>query len=185
MFSKVTKRPFSMMEVMITIVLILFCLIPLIYPNLALYRDQNQFTEKIKIDHAVTLLYGELLERLHRREIHFEQLIQKNATEMTIPSESLQNAGIGEKFPYTFSQTVQQVKMKGETKGNYIAAIVEFTYSVQKKDSKDSPLVFTYNTIVVKLKPESEREQKEETPKKPPAKPSKPSNPPTPLQEGT
>lgn len=172
MSHKVQKRHFSLMEVMIAFVLILFCLVPLLYPNMAMYREQSRFTDKIKIDHAVTLLYGDLVERLHRREISFDQLIQKNGGALAIPPESLLNAGINPKFPYEVTLTAKQIKMKGDTTGIYIVALLEFTYAFkEKKDKNPNLLEFTYKLPVVKLKPESQQESSEE-PSKPPRKPA-------------
>lgn len=160
---------FSLMEVMISFILILLCLVPLIYPNLAMYQEQSKFTQKIKLDHAVTVLYGNLLEQLHRRAIPFDLLIQNTPTPLPIAPESFKNAGIDPAtFPYDISVTAQKVHMKGHIKGRYIAALVEITYLFTKKNikaedkKKESPIRFSYKIPLVKLKPESERGSKEE-----------------------
>lgn len=146
------RRHFSLMEVMIAFALILFCLIPLIYPNLAIYQSQQEFIAKIKVDHAASLLMGELTEKLHRREIPFDQLIQASPTPIEISPESLRLAGIDSKFPYTVSLTAQKIKLKGENKGNFIAGRIHFTYLFKEKKKETNTLAFSYEIPIVKLK---------------------------------
>jgi hypothetical protein len=158
------KRSFSMLEVMIAFVLILFCLAPLIYPNLAIFREQTRFVETIKIDHAVTLLHGDVLEKLHRREIPFESLTQKSEMQIPLFPEALKEAGLGATFPYDVTLTAQLVKMKGVEKGLYTVALTKLTYRFTEKGSeKSSPMEFVYQIPVVKLKPEIERVNENQT----------------------
>lgn len=158
------------MEVMISFLLILFCLVPLIYPNIAMYREQNKFTESIQLDHTVSLLYGNLLEQLHRRNVPFEALTQKHAVPINISPDVLLDAGIDPKtFPYNIALMAQKEQMKGVKTGRYVAALVKFTYVFQKKTDAKELKKFTYLTPIVKLKPPSEQtsEKEEAPPKKP------------------
>jgi hypothetical protein len=158
------KRPFSLLEVMIAFVLILFCLAPLIYPNLAIFREQTRFVETIKIDHAVTLLHGDVLEKLHRREIPFESLTQKSEVQIPISPEALKEAGLGATFPYDVTLTAQLVKMKGHEKELYTAALTKLTYRFTEKGAgKSSPMEFVYQIPIVKLKPGAEQHHASET----------------------
>lgn len=142
------------MEVMIAFTLILFCLVPLIYPNFAIYQSQQEFISKMKVDHAASLLMGELTEKLHRREIPFDQLIQNTPTPIEIPPESLRTAGIDSNFPYIVSLTAQKIIVKGEDKGNFIAARTNFTYHFKEKKKEKGELSFSYEIPLVKLKQE-------------------------------
>jgi hypothetical protein len=160
------------MEVMISFLLILFCLVPLLLPNIAMYREQNKFTESIKIDHVASLLYGHLLEQLHRRNIPFEMITQKQPVPIVIAPEALTEAGIDPKtFPYQITLTAQKEQIKGVKTGRYIAALVKFTYVFSKKSDMNDIKKFTYLTPIVKLKPPSEQSsEKEEPPEKQPPK---------------
>lgn len=171
----VKKRPFSLMEVMICFMLILFCLIPLIYPNYALYKERIKFADTIKVDHTVTLLYGNLLEQLYRREIPYEQITQSGTSPLQINPEILSAQGINAStFPYDISLTSKNALRKGQKNGSYIAHLIEFTYSFQKKNSKEPPLTFTYLVPLVKLKPKSESSSEESPRHQEPTGPNKP-----------
>ncbi len=167
--NKVTKRHFTLMEVMISFILILFCMVPLIYPNMAIYKEQVKSNQKFELDHVITLLYGDLLEQIHKRIIPYEQITQKMFTPIPIGSESYINAGVNPStFPYTGSLKARLVKRKGQKNGKYILNLVEFTYSFQRKHSEENPIEFTYIVPLVKLKAQSE----EQAPEKPPKAPS-------------
>ncbi len=158
------QRPFSLLEVMIAFVLILFSLAPLIYPNLAIFREQTRFVETLKIDHAVTLIHGSILEKLHRREIPFDSITQKNEVQIPIPQDVLNEAGMDASFPYDVTLTAQLVLMKGKNKGIYIAALTKLTYRFTEKGTKGaSPIEFVYKIPVVKLKSEAEQAHESET----------------------
>lgn len=63
------KKSFTLIEVLIAFVLVSFCMIPLIYPHVAILKEQHQFLRKIQLDHAVNLYTGHLIEKLHKSEI--------------------------------------------------------------------------------------------------------------------
>ena len=165
---------------MISFVLILFCLVPLIYPHLALYKEQTKFTKNIQIDYAVNLLYGELLEALHKRTIPFEHLTESRPVSIPISTETITKAGLDPKSTlYTVSLTAQKENFKGKT-GRYIVALVKFIYRFQNINDPKQELFFTYLTPIVKLKPPSEQpaedndknsgNNKQQASKKPPKK---------------
>jgi len=65
----VKKRPFLLLEVLLAFCLISFCAIPLIYPHIVMIKAQKEFINKIKINHAVNLLFVDILEKMHKNEI--------------------------------------------------------------------------------------------------------------------
>ena len=145
------------MEVMIAFLLIIFCLVPLMYPNFVIYKEQLKMNQKIELDHTVTLLYGDLLEQLHKRTIPYEMITSKELVQIPI---SYATAGIDEKkFPFTGTLQARRIRQKGQKKGSYIVALVELTYSFIKKNSADKPITFTYKIPLVKLKPQSEQSE--------------------------
>lgn len=161
--NKLVKRPFTLMEVMIAFVLILFCLVPLIYPNLAIYKEQLKSNQKIELDHAVTLLFGNLQELMHKRMIPYELITQKDFEPIPISSETYAEAGINPaEFPFTGTLKARRVKQKGHKKnGSYIVDLIEFRYSFGRNDGRDNPIEFVYQIPIVKLKPLSEQPQPE------------------------
>lgn len=70
------KRHQSLLEVLIAFALIALCVLPLIYPHVAIYRDQSKFAHKLELDHAVNLLYGKVLEKLYMNTIPWNELAQ-------------------------------------------------------------------------------------------------------------
>jgi len=63
------KKTFTLLEVLISFVLVSFCMLPLIYPHVAILKEQHKFLRKIQLDHAVNLYSGHLIEKLHKSEI--------------------------------------------------------------------------------------------------------------------
>ncbi len=63
------RRHVTLLEVLIAFFLVSFCLIPLLYPHVAILKEQYQFLRKIELDHAVNLNIGQIIEKLHKSEI--------------------------------------------------------------------------------------------------------------------
>jgi hypothetical protein len=74
--SKVQRRHQSLLEVLIAFALIALCVLPLIYPHVAIYKAQNKFARKLELDHVVNLLYGKVLEKLYMNTIPWADLAQ-------------------------------------------------------------------------------------------------------------
>lgn len=74
---KIKRHPFALLEVMIAFSLTVLCVLPLIYPHVEMYRAKKRFLERVEQDHAVNLLYVELLEKLYQHEIPWETIQSK------------------------------------------------------------------------------------------------------------
>ena len=62
---------------MIAFSLIVFCIFPLIYPHVEMYKAKKRFLERIEQDHAINLVYVELLEKLYRNEISWQSILDR------------------------------------------------------------------------------------------------------------
>ncbi len=71
------RRPFLLLEVLISFTLIAFCAIPLIYPHISMIKAQKGFINKVKINHTVNLIYVNILEKLHKNEILLSDIEDK------------------------------------------------------------------------------------------------------------
>lgn len=74
---KKRKRPFLLLEVIISFAIVVGCILPLIYPHVVMYKSKKQFEENIQKNHVVNLLYVDILEKLHRNEIAWQEIEQK------------------------------------------------------------------------------------------------------------
>jgi hypothetical protein len=67
----------SLLEVLIAFVLIVLCILPLVYPHVAMYQSQMRFIREIELDHVVNLLYAKVLEKLYMNSISWNSLEQQ------------------------------------------------------------------------------------------------------------
>jgi len=91
------KRPFLMLEVMIA--LIVFCAIPLISPHIMMVKAQKLSINEMNINHAVNLVYVNILEKMHKNEIPLNDIEGKTLFE--VPSQDLKQIS-GYKATYQF-----------------------------------------------------------------------------------
>ena len=70
------KRHQSLLEVLIAFALVALCVLPLIYPHVAMFKAQNTFIRKVDLDHVVNLLYAKILEKLYMNSIPWNDIEQ-------------------------------------------------------------------------------------------------------------
>ena len=73
-YREVKKRYVSLLEVLIAFALIVLCVLPLIYPHVAMFKSQKAFIRKVELDHVVNLLYAKILEKLYMNSIPWQEL---------------------------------------------------------------------------------------------------------------
>ena len=59
-----------MLEVLIAFALIAISAIPLIYPHVSMIKEQKESINRMKIHHVVNLIYTNILEKMHKNELH-------------------------------------------------------------------------------------------------------------------
>ena len=64
-----SKRHFLLLEVLISFAIIVFCLFPIIAPNVAIVKAQKAFSQLVELDHTASLIYGNILEKLYINDI--------------------------------------------------------------------------------------------------------------------
>lgn len=112
------------------------CILPLFYPLTYILKVQNQFVNKIQVDHAVNLEYAKIIEGLYTNQIGFEKLNPGIVYEVTL----------GKEIPY---------------KGSYV-----FGESIHKPSEEQDFMVYlkTLDFVFNPLNPsKDEEEQKKET----------------------
>lgn len=76
---KRSKRPFLLLEVLISFMLIVLCILPLLAPHVAIYKEQKQFINRIELNNRINLLYVDILEKMHKGEITLAEIINQSS----------------------------------------------------------------------------------------------------------
>lgn len=116
MKQKLRRRFFSLLEVLIAFALVALCAIPLIYPHTAMLKAQNQFVRELELDHAVNLLYGNVVEKLYLNKINWNDI---NHTTFEITESMLKEAGYDKPLGYKGKFAFIEEKHKPKKLGNY------------------------------------------------------------------
>lgn len=65
---QVKRRHYLLLEVLIAFMIIVFCLFPIIAPNVAVVKAQKSFSQVVELDHTANLVYADILENLYRNQ---------------------------------------------------------------------------------------------------------------------
>jgi len=151
------RRHQSLLEVLIAFALIVLCVLPLIYPHVAIYKAQNTFVRKIELDHVVNLLYGRVLEKLYMNTIPWNDLAQ---TTFHVDGELLKEVQFNKPFYFTGSYNFFETpsKFKPKKPENYSLHLYKLTFNFVpiefakgSNDVKESNLIkYQYDVFVVR-----------------------------------
>ena len=100
----------ALLEVLIAFAIIALCILPLIYPQVALIKSEKEFIDTVELDHAVNLLYVNQLQKLYDRRIPFSVI--EGGKESPIEEGLLQEAGFKKNLPFTGSLRYILLKQK-------------------------------------------------------------------------
>lgn len=89
---KIRKQSFLLLEVLIAFTLVVLCIIPLLAPHVGIYKEQKHFINQIEWNHAVHLIYVDVLEKMHKGEISIADIITKR--EFEVPRDRLPSPSI-------------------------------------------------------------------------------------------
>ncbi len=150
---KIHKRPVLLLEVMIAIALIVMAAIPLIYPHLYLLKAQRHFMSKVELDHAVNLLYVDLLEQMYENKVSWTSIISKN--EFKVEKQDFRRIGYTKPVPfkgaYRFTDSIH--KPKGEEEVPFRLYIISLDYQFypeKEQPTKDNTINYHYDLFVVR-----------------------------------
>ena len=144
------KNRILLLEVLIAFAIVATCALPLIYPQIAIYKAQKQFEQKVDLDHAVNLLYGEILRRLYLNEIPWADL-QGKAT--TIDEEMLRRAGVElTTSSYTGFFKFTEINHKPKLASPYSLWLfnLSFTFSPKRSLNSLKPVHYEYKVFIVR-----------------------------------
>lgn len=89
---RIRKQSFLLLEVLIAFTLVVLCIIPLLSPHVGIYKEQKHFINQIEWNHAVHLIYVDVLEKMHKGEISLADIMTKR--EFEVPSDKLPSPAI-------------------------------------------------------------------------------------------
>lgn len=72
--SSPSKRPLTLLEVLIAMAIVMLCALPLLSPHAAMYKEQKKLIAKIKEDHQAQVQFVDFYEKLLRGEETVENL---------------------------------------------------------------------------------------------------------------
>lgn len=72
--TKRARRPFTLLEVLIALVLVVLCAIPLLSPHVSCVHAHKTLLRTLEADRHLNLLYVDMLERLHKGDIPWATL---------------------------------------------------------------------------------------------------------------
>lgn len=144
-----------LMEVMIALALIVMCILPLISPHAFLLLQQKKFISTIKLDHAVNLLYVDLLEKLHKNEIPWVSI--QDGVIFPIDELLLRRLNHDQTVPFKGSFRIHELKGKSNDKERWGVHLIKITFSFvpmdfkgAEEEQKKQSLEYTYKTFIVR-----------------------------------
>jgi hypothetical protein len=151
------RRHQSLLEVLIAFALIALCVLPLIYPHVAVYKAQNKFARKLELDHVVNLLYGKVLEKLYMNAIPWTDLAQ---TTFPVDEGILKEVLYDKTFYYTGSYNFSEEppRFKPKDPGPYSLYLYQLTFNFIPNELAKEPdkiketdrIKYKYDVFVVR-----------------------------------
>lgn len=135
---KLSRRFQSLLEVLIAFVLIALCVLPLIYPHIAIYKQQLEFSRKLELDHLVNLLYGRVLEKLYMNTIPWHDIPQ---TTFEVDDALLKEVQYDKPMVYagTFTFGEGEPRFKPKDPSEYTLYLYPLTFNFIPKELKNTP----------------------------------------------
>lgn len=152
---KIKHRSILLLEVLIAFAIIVMCIFPLIYPHVALVKAQKEFIQKIEIDHAVTLLFGQIYQDLHTNQIAWKDIEAKKRFELSEQDFKKFNAGKALPFKgyYYFEPLIYKPKNqpKEETSAHLMNLIIKlYPQSSIRSRKAQKALEYKYKVFILR-----------------------------------
>jgi hypothetical protein len=158
-----------LLEVLIAFALVAMCVLPLIYPHVAMLKSQNAFIRKVELDHTVNLIYARVLEKLYANTIPWGELGQ---TVFPVDNALLNEIPYQKPFYFIGSYNFFEVppRFKPKDPGDYSLYLYKLTFNflpveyakASDEVKKKQALKYQYDVFVVRdlRKPGTEGETK-------------------------
>lgn len=151
---RVKKRYMILLEVMIALALIALCVIPLLAPHAFLLKQQRKFISTVELDHAVNLLYVEVLEKMYEKKISW-QSIQEGVV-FPVEEEALKRVNGGKALPFVGSYRFEKGDSKFNVKEHWGTNLLKLTFTFlpkegiadNEKEKEKQTLKYSYKVFV-------------------------------------
>lgn len=134
MLLRKTKRPFLLLEVIISFTLVILCIIPLIAPHTFIAMQQRKFIRQIDLDHFINLFYADIVEKLYRGQIDWNTIVgaSKNPIEDLRLDKILNQDGGKYTGSYWFEEIAK--KPRDEAPRNFYVFRLHMLFETQQAD---------------------------------------------------
>lgn len=127
-------------------------------------RTQSEFVNKIELDHAVNLLYSEVIVALQMNDIAWNEITDGRA--IPIDETFLKTAGYAKVLPFKGSYRFSIDKVKSNESGLHSILLLNLIFSFEpnhnkKVESATKPLEYKYKVLIVKNLENNDQEIKE------------------------
>lgn len=139
------RRHILLLEVMIAFAIILLCIFPLLYPHVMIAKAQKEFIQKIELDHAVTLLFGQVYQDLLSNKIEWRDI--EGMRKFDVSDEELKKYNQDRFLPFKGSYRFKKIKQKPPASQNpeATANLYEITFSFAKLNTLKNKLTKSKN----------------------------------------
>lgn len=148
------KRHLTLLEVLIAFAIILLCIFPLISPHVFMLKAQSEFNQEVELDHAVNLLYVEMLAALQMNEIPWSDIVEGRTID--IDEALLKNTGTGRPFQFkgNYRFTLDDIKSNGDKSRS--ALLLNLIFSFVPKGMKGEEIekkrrTFSYKVFLMRV----------------------------------
>lgn len=160
---RLKRRHITLLEVLIALFIISMCAVPLLAPHFRMFIHQRRFVDKIELDRAVSLFYGQIVEKLHQNQISWREL---TGGQVFLLSKEQIKELIGKSLPFEGSYRFTVDKYKEAEKGGFSVYLIKLVMTFISESTKEKPLVYSYNILVARQldgapSEEDEEEEKE------------------------
>lgn len=132
-----------LLEVLIALALISLCIIPLISPHVILFKVHKQFATTLELGHTVNQMYVEVLEKLHKNEISWNAIQDKQQISITNLLDSAQRKDAPFTGTYQFGEIIH--KTNDKTGWSVYNLTVTFLISPRRGNDTSTPIKFQYS----------------------------------------
>ena len=143
----IRRHSVLLLEVIIAFALVALCVLPLIYPQIFILRSERQFINEVQLDHKVNILYGDIMEKLYRQEIPWQDIVDEKVfpIDLSLGGKSEEKKEIHYKGSYKFIKK----KQKAPDDSPHNVYVYRLIFSFQPNEGmllekNQKPLVYEY-----------------------------------------
>jgi hypothetical protein len=153
------RRYLTLLEVLVAFSIVVMSIFPLLYPHVFIFRQQSVYTQKIEMNHAVNLMFGEIYQRLYQQEIPLSEILESR--EFAIDETLLKMAGYEGRQGFTGDYHFRLVKGKTDDSKSKAAYLVELIFDLKLKGEEPQKIYhFDYTIFIYQESTQSTDEER-------------------------